>query len=202
MMPPWLWVIAGPNGAGKMTLAQRFLAGLPQLNPDTVARRLDPDHPERMALSAGREVVRLLGAHLESGESFGWETTLTGSLPLRVIRAARAQGWHIGLVYIGLRSAAEAIKRVEARHRRGGHFVPPADVRRRYRASLANLPVALALADAADVHDNSGEGGPVRILEARNGVIARVHTAPPRWLRTALHDTALAVGASIAVLDD
>ena len=43
---PQLWVVAGPNGTGKSTLANKYLAGrLPIVNPDVIAQALAPTDP-------------------------------------------------------------------------------------------------------------------------------------------------------------
>ncbi len=55
----------------------------------------------------------------------------------------------------------------------------PADVRRRYERSLANLAPALRLAHGASVYDNS-EGAPRKVLESRDGIIVWRADEEPR----------------------
>jgi len=55
--PPRVVVFAGPNGAGKSTHADALLAALgieTFVNADYIARGLSGQHPERVALAAGR----------------------------------------------------------------------------------------------------------------------------------------------------
>lgn len=41
----WVYVVAGPNGAGKSTLAQLLLPDVPVVNPDDIARTINPAAP-------------------------------------------------------------------------------------------------------------------------------------------------------------
>jgi predicted ABC-type ATPase len=58
------------------------------------------------------------------------------------------------------------------------------DVRRRYRHSLANLPVAPGLAHQAEVYDNSGKQARL-IFQTRRGEVAWVAASEPEWARSA-----------------
>ena len=55
-------------------------------------------------------------------------------------RRARQLGYEIELHYLWLSSPAQAIARVRQRVLQGGHHVPAADIRRRFKRSLAHLP--------------------------------------------------------------
>jgi predicted RNA binding protein YcfA (HicA-like mRNA interferase family) len=65
---------------------------------------------------------------------------------------------------------------------RGGHFIPDADVRRRYARSVANAALALRLADTAKFYDNSGDDARL-ILVANAGVVVWRSEAVPEWVR-------------------
>ena len=69
------------------------------------------------------------------------------------------------------------------RHRaaRGGHFVPDADVRRRYARSVANAANALRLPDFASCYDNSGDG-PRLVLVAEAGKVMWQAEVVPDWV--------------------
>src|SRR5262249_3988543 len=64
----------------------------------------------------------------------------------------------------------QCIARIRNRASRGGHFVPDADVRRRYTRSMANGAEAIRLADIADVYDNSEDGHRL-VLAAKAAVV-------------------------------
>jgi predicted ABC-type ATPase len=183
---PWLWLLAGPNGAGKSTFAPNLSATIGSiLGPDAIAVRLLPTAPEKAALQAGREAIRLKRKSLKERRSFAIETTLSGVSYLRDARAAKSQGWNLGLTYIGLSTPELAIKRVQRRRRNGGHHVPARDVRRRYKRSLRHLPLFFRLADAVFVLDNSSRK-PGIVLQARSGKVLFRARRLPTWLRGSL----------------
>lgn len=155
-------IIAGPNGAGKTTFAREFLpneAGCPQfLNADLIAAGLAPFAPESAALPAARLMLAELERHFQTGQSFAFETTLSGRAYLRHIARWRAAGYRVELIFLRLSSAQEALARVAQRVKQGGHHIPEAVIRRRFAAGLDNLSRHYAPAvDAWALYDNSGE---------------------------------------------
>jgi predicted ABC-type ATPase len=184
--PPWFWLIAGPNGAGKSTLASDQYGSLLNINPDTIARELQPDQPGLVTVQAGRRALEAIDAAFARNGNFSVETTLSGKLHIDLMRRARHAGWSVGLAYICVENANDAIMRVQERYRRGGHNVRPEDVRRRYDRSLRNLPVALRLANVSILYDNSTASGFLRVLEAQDGTVVYMAGEPPTWLKRAL----------------
>ncbi len=181
---PVLTLVAGPNGSGKST-ATKFvdIEGRDRLlDPDAVARRLNPADPTAAAISAAREVLARIEQYLAERVSFAVETTLAGKGHLDVLARAKALRYEVRLVYICLDTPELSLNRVHGRVRRGGHFVPDADVRRRYARSIANSSIALRLADTAEFYDNSGDGHRL-VLIARNGVIVWQSDPLPAWVR-------------------
>ena len=75
----------------------------------------------------------------DDGESFAFETTLSGRGYLRRIQRWRNDGYHVTLLFLWLPSEERAIARVRRRVSLGGHHVPDQMVRRRYRAGLENF---------------------------------------------------------------
>lgn len=75
-------IIAGPNGAGKTTFAQAFLPGeaaCPNfINADFIAAGLSPFQPGRAAFRVGRLMLEEIKRHASKGDSFAFETTLSG----------------------------------------------------------------------------------------------------------------------------
>jgi predicted ABC-type ATPase len=80
-------IIAGPNGAGKTTFARQFLpkeADCPTfINADLIAAGLAPFSPESAAIRAGRMMLEEIDKHVTRGESFAFETTLSGLMYAR-----------------------------------------------------------------------------------------------------------------------
>jgi len=137
---PWLWLVAGPNGAGKTTYARSISSEVDEIvRPDLLAIELSAEDPDRVALQAGRLAIARIKSLLQQKRSFAVETTLSGKFHLDTAKKAKSAGWNVGIVYIGLTSPTVAIARVRLRKLGGGHNVPAADVRRRYRRSLVNL---------------------------------------------------------------
>ena len=141
--PKKIIIIAGPNGAGKTTFARSFLpveAGVPRfINADAIAAGLAAFAPETVAIRAGRLMLAEIGLCVERGESFAFETTLSGQTYLRHISAWRALGYHVSLIFLSLPSAETAIERVASRVRQGGHNIPSDVIRRRFAAGLKNF---------------------------------------------------------------
>jgi predicted ABC-type ATPase len=112
-------VIAGPNGAGKTTFAREFLpreADCPDfINVDLIAAGLSPFDPDRAALRAGRLMLEEIKHRVRTGESFAFETTLSGQNYARLIPRWRAAGYRVKLVFLALPTADIAVARVRAR---------------------------------------------------------------------------------------
>jgi predicted ABC-type ATPase len=152
------------------------------LDADAVARDLDPLNPSRVAMAAGREILRRTAEYPDQGVSFAIETTLSSRGRLGVIRNAKARGYQVHLLFIGLDSAERCVSRIRNRAALGGHFIPTADVRRRYARSTANLAEALQLSDRARAYDNSGDHHRL-VLVVNAGRIAWRAQPFPDWLK-------------------
>ena len=155
-------ILAGPNGAGKTTFARTFLpeeAQCPRfINADLIAAGLSPFAPETASLRAGRLMLEEIASCVRRGESFAFETTLSGLSYRARIRQWRAQGYHVSLFFLCLPDAEAAIARVAERVRQGGHDIPEAVVRRRFAAGLRNLENGYKSAvDTWAKYDNVGE---------------------------------------------
>ena len=159
---PRVLMIAGPNGAGKTTFARAFLPNEGQckrfINADLIAAGLSPFEPERVALQAGRLMLDEIARAVADRESFAIETTLSGLGYLRQIRAWRAAGYFVRLVFVSLPSAEMAIARVKERVQQGGHSIPEDVIRRRFEAGLKNFEQHYkAAVDSWTLYDNSGD---------------------------------------------
>lgn len=82
---PWLWLLAGANGAGKSTYALKVRADVEEIvGPHAFAYGLMPAEPERAALRAGRLAVQRRNELLRERRGFAVETTISGHGHLRV----------------------------------------------------------------------------------------------------------------------
>lgn len=95
--------------------------------------------------------------HAREESSFAFETSLSGRTYLRMIRKWRADGYHVTLIFLSLGTPEEAIRRVRARVRQGGHDVPEHVIRRRFVTGWRNFKTIYRQAvDERLVYDNSG----------------------------------------------
>lgn len=165
-------IIAGPNGAGKTTFARSFLpaeAGLPRfINADLIAAGLAPFAPETAAVKAARLMLSEIDQCVQRGESFSFETTLSGVGYLRHIDQWKAQGYWVSLIFLRLPSVESAIARVAERVRHGGHDIPEEVIRRRFESGWSNFQKFYrpAVSDWA-VYDNT-DGEPVMLEWGEN----------------------------------
>jgi len=164
---PIIYLIAGCNGAGKTTFAKSFLPHegrcLNFLNADLIAQGLSPLNARAAAMKAGRVLLAEFQTFLERNETFAFESTLSGTTYIRLLKQARRQGFHLYLHYLWLPTPIIAIARVHERVKKGGHDVPASDVRRRFGRSLQHFVNHYApLADRWAVWDN--QTSPPRLL--------------------------------------
>lgn len=192
--PAFFLVVAGPNGAGKSTFTQAGDNELPLIDPDQIAREINPHDPERAAIAAGKEAMRRARAFLAERRSFIQETTLSGNAHLKLMEQAKQARMRVRLVYVGLESPTLCAIRVAERVAKGGHNIPPGDIKRRYQRSLTNLKKALAIANRAQVFDNSSIRQPARrILETEKGRVIYKARDLPAWAAKAIGKTRLFV---------
>lgn len=115
-----VYIIAGPNGAGSPR--GKILANYADcknfINADLIGQGMS-----RML----EEIER----YAERGESFGFETTLSGPSHLSMIRCLKKRGCEVHSFYLRAPGVHLALTRVRARVLEGGHDVPESVVRRR-----------------------------------------------------------------------
>ncbi len=153
-------IIAGPNGAGKTTFAREFLpneAELPNfVNADLIAAGLSPFAPDVAAFKAGRIMLETIADYVKRGESFSFETTLSGLTYAQMIPVWRSSGYTVELAFLSLPDVEMAIERVAIRVKQGGHNVPEDVIRRRFAHGIENFDRYKALVDSWQLYDNSG----------------------------------------------
>jgi predicted ABC-type ATPase len=164
---PIIYLIAGCNGAGKTTFAKSFLPHeakcLNFLNADLIAQGLSPLNAGAAAMKAGRLLLAEFHDLVTRHETFAFESTLSGTSYVRLLKQAKRRGFRLYLHYLWLPAPAIAIARVRERVKKGGHNVPEVDVRRRFGRSLRHfVNDYAALADRWAVWDN--QSSPPRLL--------------------------------------
>lgn len=167
-------IVAGPNGAGKTTFAREYLlkeAHCPDfVNVDLIAAGLSPFDPDRAAIRAGRIMLSEIQRRVRKGESFAFETTLSGQLYARLIPRWQADGYRVRLIFLNLPNPQLAIARVAARVAQGGHNVASAIIRRRFDFGLRNFQeIYKDLVDEWWWYDNSSNTPRLISTGARRG---------------------------------
>lgn len=157
-----LYILAGANGSGKSTISKVLLPseGIVYVNPDDIARELNPTDPVAARIEAGRVTLGKIDALLESGDSFAIESTLSGNAYVEMLERAKIAGYETVIAYVFVDSPDVCIARIAARVKNGGHYVPDEDVRRRYQRSKENfIHLYAPLVDHWMLYYNGGTDG-------------------------------------------
>jgi predicted ABC-type ATPase len=161
-----IYVLAGVNGAGKSSVGGAMIraAGSEYYNPDEAARALIAANPgleqTKANAAAWRQGKRLLERAIAERLDFAFETTLGGGTMTRILAEAAAAGFEVRIFYVGLASPELHLARVQQRVKGGGHDIPEADIRRRWRHSRINLVRLLPVLTELRVYDNSAAADP------------------------------------------
>jgi predicted ABC-type ATPase len=144
-----LYIIAGCNGAGKTTA-------------------LSPFQPEKVAIGAGRIMLKRIDELLHNNESFAFETTLATKSYKSQIMKAKARGYNVTLLFFWLQTIDLAKQRVRTRVMQGGHNIENEIIERRYINGIKNLfNIYIPISDVVLIFDNS-EGIHELIAEKTN----------------------------------
>jgi predicted ABC-type ATPase len=183
---PLLLVLAGPNGAGKSTFYDVYVKGVlevPFVNADHIARTLAPD-PLSMAYEAASVAEDLRRKLLGASQSFCMETVFSDpeGAKLSFLKEARAAGYTVILVFIGIDSPELSMARVSQRVLEGGHDVPDEKIQSRYPRTLQNLRASLSVVDYAVLIDNSSADEPYRFVATYvAGELSSTGAVRPAW---------------------
>ncbi len=179
---PFIFVLAGVNGAGKSSVGGALLAehGLSWFNPDSYARELAAQlgmpvqEANGLAWQYGR---RRLEDAIEARRPFAFETTLgANTIPDLLVQASASH--EVVMVYCGLATVDLHLARVRSRVAHGGHDIPEAKIRERWTASRANLVRLMPRLARLQVFDNSAPAAPdgeipdpILLLEMAHGKV-------------------------------
>lgn len=198
---PFIFVLAGVNGAGKSSVGGAMLEahGLTWFNPDSYARELmreqgvSVEEANGQAWQNGRA---RLEAAIRDGANHAFETTLgANTIPHLLIEAAATH--RVVMIFVGLASVEQHIARVNQRVMAGGHDIPALKIRERWQGSRLNLIRLLPHLAQLQVFDNSAEApqgeeipDPLLVLEMKEGKVlfpdaadAKAMAATPKWAR-------------------
>lgn len=188
-MRPSLVLLAGPNGAGKTTLYETRVAPSfagPFINADLIQRDDLKDASMEAAYGAARIATDRRLDMLDAGRSFATETVFSHPSKLEIIDQARARGYLVIVMHVGVDSADLSVARVRERMVEGGHAVPEDKIRARYERGPPLIRQAVLRADRGMVFDNSRLNEPPRqVLVFAHGRLVQADPHLPAWVRSA-----------------
>src|SRR2546426_1175140 len=140
---PTLYVIAGPNGVGKTTFADKYLPDearqLEFVNADLIARGLSPYDPDSASIEAGKIALRRMRELIGHRVGFTWETTMSGRTAVGWLREARDAGYFLKTYFLWVRDPETTVRRIRQRVVEGGHNIPEDVSRRRFFKTIQNF---------------------------------------------------------------
>lgn len=154
---PMILVIAGPNGSGKSTITTFFDKVGRYTNADDVVSATGMDNMEAAIL-----VDKMRYDSIEKKEDFSFETVLSSSYKLNILRKAKEEGYFIKCVFVLTADPQINIARIKSRVASGGHDVDSSKVVERYYKSINNIKELLEICDIMHVYDNTER--PQRII--------------------------------------
>lgn len=102
------------------------------------------------------------------------ETVLSTRKYEPAILRAKASGYDVGLIYIGLPDVNFSVARVRARREAQGHDVPEDRIRSRWSRSHDNLAYFARMVDVLFVFSNERQTGPKRAVASKQKGMIRL----------------------------
>ena len=162
---PIVLVFAGPNGSGKSTVTKGF---------DIVGEYINADEIKKEKNCSDLEAAQFATALREDAvynmRSFTFETVLSSSRNVELLKKAKNFGYQIEIVYVLTADPQINVSRVAQRVKNGGHDVPMDKIISRYYKSLNNLSKIIQIADVMWVVDNSTEKAELIIYSKENKI--------------------------------
>ncbi len=188
---PVLVVIAGPNGSGKTTFFESFIAsfGLPFVNADVIAKEMAAKGQKPGDYEAAKAADARRRELLAKRRSFCMETVFSDTVgsKRKFLRDARKSGYAIVLVFVGLDHVETSRARVAQRVSGGGHAVPDRKIEERFPRTLENLRKAIGLVDHAFLFDNSSFDAPFQpVAVCAAGETRQLFPPLPAWALSVL----------------
>ena len=151
---PEVMVFAGPNGSGKSTITRMAKTVGEYINADEIKRAtLCTD------LEAAVKAEELREKMVSEKKDFTFETVLSTSRNLLLLKKAKELGYFIRVIYVLTASADINVARVNVREALGGHGVPEEKIRSRYEKAMDLIPQLVEICDIMHIYDNTQHSG-------------------------------------------
>lgn len=172
-------IVGGVNGVGKSTFIRTHKELHPSsseiIDADQITADLGGD-----PLTGGKAALKKIRKCLRKRVSFLQETTLSGYKTNATAKKALEQGYTVHLIYIGLDTVEESLRRIENRVREGGHDIPREDVIRRFQNRWDAVSKILPYCVEAEFYDNEEDF--VKVAEYRDGKFRRFANNTCFWI--------------------
>ena len=123
---------------------------------------------------------------IECSKSFTFETVMSFSDKIELLRRAQSRGYRTYLYYVATEDPAINISRVRHRVKMGGHSVPEDKIVSRYQRSLDLLLEAIKFTNRAYIFDNSTYEH-IWLAEITDGHLLEMKTDHvPAWFKNSL----------------
>lgn len=186
-MKPTMIVLAGPNGAGKSTLYETRIAPSfagPFINADIIQRDELRDPSPAASYEAANMASSRRADLIAHGRDFVTETVFSHPSKLELIDQARAVGFTVIVMHVGVDTPDLSVARVGARVEEGGHIVPEEKIRARYERGAPLIRAAVLKAHRGMVFNNSRlNQPPSHCLTFVDGRLVFAMPRLPEWIR-------------------
>lgn len=136
-------------------MLDKIFGGIEFVNADSIAAALGSPGNE---IEAGKQMRQRLEELSQRGDSFAFETTLSGRAYAKFLARLQHLGYTVQIVFLWLPDVELSVQRVAERVRKGGHNIPHATIRRRFSRGIKNFFLLYQpLADVWRVYDASGD---------------------------------------------
>lgn len=168
-MTPTLLVYGGGNGSGKSTVTAHQQPLGHYVNADEIKAHLGCDDLEAAKIAEQtREYL------LAENQSFTMESVLSTELNFNLMERAKNKNYRVSCIYMSTNDPEINKRRIKERAAKGGHFVEPEVVERRYWRAMTLIPRLFEVCDECYIFDNSLDrsvGEPSCIVSWVNGTL-------------------------------
>jgi len=171
-------IVAGVNGTGKSSFIGA-LTGEIEFNISIDDHKITAFN-KVFLFDNNKIAIDCINECLDDNISFSQETTLADSKIEVFTEKAKEKGFYVKLIYIGLDTPEECIKRIANRAARGGRDIGEVDIRRRFAERWRVLKRILPYCNEASFYDN--DNGFCKVADYHDGELTLNEEAHKTWV--------------------